>query len=126
MARPIAPHGVPPRAPPARRSDRLYNDKGEVAVIYSPGYGAGWSSWDYGNDFGDAPVFDPELAQAILDGAGRERLETIAARKWDGLYQGGLRDVQVEWLAEGTVFVIREYDGSESIEVLSEIKAHVA
>ena len=36
---------------------------GKVAVIYSPGFGAGWSTWADGN--AEAVLFDPELAEML-------------------------------------------------------------
>jgi hypothetical protein len=35
-------------------------------------------------------------------------------------YSGGVQDLKVAWIPEGTKFQITEYDGSESIELLDE------
>ena len=54
--------------------NKLIHD-GHVAVIFSPGYGAGFHTWG-------APleaVFDPELAQAILTDA-KQSIEKIIAK----------------------------------------------
>lgn len=92
-------------------TEKLIRD-GKVAVIYSPGFGAGWSTW---NDDKERMVFDPVLAQMILDGADVEALTKVATERHPKAYMGGLRNVKVEWLPVGTVFLIDEYDGSESI-----------
>lgn len=82
-----------------------------VAVLVSPGYGAGWYSW--GND--ESMLFDPGLVQLILNEATfKEKLE-YANVKWPDAYVGGLNDVEVEWIPVNTEFMIDERDGSESI-----------
>lgn len=82
---------------------------GEVAVLYSPGYGAGWFSWN--SDEG--MLFDSEIVEAILDN-NRYLAAQIAEAKYDA-YAGGVDQLQVAWLPEGTLFRIEEYDGSEHI-----------
>jgi hypothetical protein len=62
-------------------------------------------------------AFDPDLAKIILgESDGDETLEEVAARKYPHDYLGGLSELQVQWLPEGTAFSINEYDGSESIQ----------
>ena len=62
--------------------------------------------------------------QAVLDD-NSSRLAVIASHKWpDGYWSP--EDVVVCWLAPGTQFVIHEYDGSESIRYLDDIKYHTA
>ena len=39
---------------------------GKVAVMISPGFGAGWSTWN--SEFRDTLLFDAEIAQAVIDG----------------------------------------------------------
>ena len=104
------------------RDNKVYNaDTGEVAVLYSPGYGAGWYSWN--TEYPDC-IFDPDCVQAVLDD-NSSRLAVIASHKWpDGYWSP--EDVDVCWLAPGTQFVIHEYDGSESIRYLDDIKYHTA
>ena len=82
----------------------------QIGIIYSPGYGAGWSTW------GDsAQALDQELASAIQDNEFYEVIEQIAKRNWPNAYLGGLSDCIVEWVDAGTQFIVDEYDGSESI-----------
>ena len=90
---------------------------GKVAVMFSPGFGAGWSTWN--TEIRDALLFDPEIAQAVLDGD-KLKAGMIAARKFpDGRF-GGARDLTVEWLDKGTVFDVEEYDGSESLHIIGD------
>jgi len=88
---------------------------GKVAVLISPGFGAGWSTWN--TEIRDALLFDPEIAQAVLDGD-KKKAASIAERKYPDGYFGGARDLTVEWLDKGTVFEVEEYDGRESLHVI--------
>jgi len=91
--------------------EKLYNEKGEVAVAVSIGFGAGWSTW------GDVSPLDKEFNELILNGD-FETAEKLAKEK--GFYAGGLSDCKIVWLEKGTKFRIDEYDGAESIVLLDE------
>lgn len=84
---------------------------GKTAVVVSPGYGAGWYTW---NDYNEELLFHPRLVAAIL-GESKEKPEKVAAELWPDAYDGGLKDARVVWVPEGTLFRIDEYDGSEKI-----------
>jgi ferredoxin-fold anticodon binding domain-containing protein len=94
---------------------------GKVAVLSTSAHGAGWHTWG-------APieaVFDPEMVEAVL--ANNHKLaEEIAKRKWSDVYEGGVKNLEVEWIPQGMPFRIREYDGLESIECLGDIDFIVA
>ena len=92
---------------------------GKVAVLYSPGFGAGWSTWAYG-DTDKAMAMDRDLVLAFLDG-GVDALVKITEQKYPDNYTGGSKDVVVAWLPVGTAFKIREYDGSETIHTLDNV-----
>ena len=86
---------------------------GKVAVLISPGFGAGWSTWAIGDR--DELLFDAEIAQALLDGVDYGDIELLAKSKYPDQYLGGLDDLEVQWVDQGTEFIVEEYDGSESI-----------
>ena len=92
-------------------------DNGRVAVLYSPGFGAGWSTWNRG-----VPeiLFDPAIVKFIEHDQMAE-LNTYVILKYPGLYTGGMNDLAVGWVLVGTEFRIKEYDGAESIELKDEI-----
>ena len=98
--------------------EKLVRD-GKVAVLYSPGFGAGWSSWNHG-EYGNELVFDPVLAAYVDEGKMNEA-KTYVAVRFPGMYDGGLEDLAVAWIPVGTAFRIHEYDGSESIEIKEEM-----
>ena len=90
---------------------------GQVAVLYSPGSGAGWSTW---NQKVPELVFEPVIVDFVEKEQWAE-LTTYVTLKYPGLCDGGMRDLEIAWLALGTEFRINEYDGSESIEVKEEM-----
>jgi hypothetical protein len=92
-------------------------DNGKVAVLYSPGFGAGWSTWNP-----DRPelLFDPAVVTFVENDQTAE-LNTYVTLKYPGLYTGGMESLAVAWLPVGTEFRIKEYDGSESIEIKNDV-----
>jgi len=97
-------------------TNRLIRD-GKVAVIYSPGFGAGWSTWNLEyTEYGQDLIFDPGLADLISNGSSQEQIEAYVILRWPGVYTGGLDQVVVKWIPIGTEFKITEYDGSESLQ----------
>ena len=94
-----------------------YIKDGKVAVLYSRGYGAGWSTWN--TSAAERCLFDTELAQAVLAGADCAELERLV-ESWDlDIYAGGLGGIAVRWVEQGDRFEVEEYDGAESVRVLS-------
>jgi hypothetical protein len=89
----------------------------KVAVLYSPGFGAGWSTWNQ-----ELPeiLFDPIIVD-FVEKEQWEELQTYTTLKYPNIYDGGLRDLAIVWLDVGAEFRIHEYDGSESVEVKEEM-----
>ena len=82
---------------------------GNVAVLYSPGYGAGWSTW------GDPEsVFDPDTVNWVEHG----KIGDCPYKSKDYHCMLGADDLVIEWLPVGTIFEIIEYDGYESIRLI--------
>lgn len=88
---------------------------GSVAVLVSPGFGAGWSTWS--ND--PTLCFDKDIIEKILSEEFDEAIE-IAESKYPGVYVGGVNQCVVEWIPEGAVFKIDEYDGHETISIVGD------
>jgi len=103
--------------------EKLVRD-GKVAVLVSPDFGAGWSTWNRGN-YGNELIFDPVLA-AYIDEGKIDEAKTYIAMRFPEVYDGGLDDVVVHWVPVGTAFRIHEYDGSERIEIKEDIDWIVA
>lgn len=99
-----------------------YIKDGKVAVLYSPGYGAGWSTEEDG-ELAEQLIFDPEIVKIVLD-RGDEWEKTIielCKKKYPKFYRGGVYRLEVEWLNLGQEFKIDEYDGFESIILKEEV-----
>jgi hypothetical protein len=91
---------------------------GQVAVVYSPRYGAGWSTWNPGRF---EMVFDPGLVDLVESGD-KEKILAYVTLRWGDANILGVDDLEVEWIAEGTEFVIDEYDGAETIVLRDHMK----
>jgi hypothetical protein len=96
--------------------DKIVRD-GNVAVIYSPGFGAGWSTW---NQQYPEMVFDPVIV-GYLESRELDKISTYVAMRYPEAYVGGLTDLTIEWVPLGSEFRIDEYDGNESIEIKDKI-----
>ena len=94
---------------------RLKNDSGLIAVLISPGYGAGWSSWA-NPEQKEVLLFHRDIAQALLNSgpaAAIEKAKEILGDEY--FYDGGGDSLVVQWIKPGTRFEINEYDGYETL-----------
>ena len=90
---------------------------GFVAVLYSPGYGAGWYSWHRKEEL----LYDPTIVQMVLEDR-RDDIEDYVMGLYpneDEPYMGGADDLTVEWVPLGEQFRIDEYDGAESVVLMN-------
>jgi hypothetical protein len=93
---------------------------GKVAVLVSPGFGAGWSTW--GSEHRDWALFAPELV-AWVEGGKKEDIDEIVELALGGahFYTGGSHDLVIEWVEQGQQFIIEEHDGSETLTLVGEL-----
>lgn len=107
---------------------KKYIKDGKVAVLVSPGFGAGWSTWD--NENSDRLLYEPNIVEILLSDKNiREKnklIEDYCEANYKDFYLGGLEQLYVEWLPVGTAFRIHEYDGSESVEIRDEMDWKIA
>ena len=86
-----------------------------MKVLISPGYGAGWSTWE-GNEL----AFDKRIIDAFEKGITENEMEELCVKLgYKRPYMGGFDDLEVVEVPKGTIFRIHEYDGYESIETLN-------
>jgi hypothetical protein len=90
----------------------------QVAVLYSPGFGAGWSTWN--SDVAEALMFDADIVKEVLNRSDFELIEKICDIKYPDAYLGGAKDLTVCWVPRGSLVRVHEYDGSESVEVFTD------
>lgn len=100
--------------------DKVIRD-GKVAVLYSPGFGAGWFSWHHVKEL----IYDPRIVHYVETGE-KELIFSYVEEVYPDVFCGGVDDLQIEWIKEGTLFQINEYDGSESIAIQDNIDWLVA
>lgn len=106
----------------SRNGERVIR-AGMVAVLVSPGFGAGWSTWANTPPLKDWARFSPAVV-AWVEGGKSEDIDELVKRELGEdtyFYTGGAGDLEIEWLPVGTQFRIDEYDGSESLEVSSDV-----
>jgi len=99
-------------------TEKLIRD-GQVAVLISPGYGAGWSTWNYEPGVTNILMFDRRIVEAVEANKTDEEIVTLVTSIFapeDPPYTGGVSNLHIVWVPQGTEFVINEYDGSESIK----------
>ena len=110
------------------KPEKLIHD-GKVAVLYSPGYGAGWSTWDHDEGVAEFLLFDRRLVEAAKAGATErevsEFLETIYGSD-RYISTGGWEQIVTQWVPVGTKFLIEEYDGAESLVLFDQVKFYEA
>ncbi|CAB4133556.1 hypothetical protein UFOVP257_278 [uncultured Caudovirales phage] len=89
--------------------NRVIRD-GLVAVLYSPGYGAGWYTAHYIEEL----LFDPSIVE-WLENDEHDKIKHYVTLKYPDVYLGGLNNLSIQWVKQGIAFKIDEYDGSESV-----------
>lgn len=102
---------------------------GKVAVLISPGYGAGWSTWEHDDKSRQLMVFEPEVVAWVLGGKQgpapdlHKKYGDVVGRIYEG---SGTQNLVVKWVPLGTRFRIQEYDGSESLVMDHDDRWYVA
>lgn len=85
-----------------------------MAVLISPGYGAGWSTWN--PQYPDM-MFDPQIADLVINHDGSDlmaRVRVMAELKYPDACLSCDR-LMVWWVSPGERFMIKEYDGDETL-----------
>ena len=97
-------------------TDRVIRN-GHVAVLISPGFGAGWSTWN--TDVAEQCLFDPAVVDWVENG--KQGLPPLDHYNDDYFSSGGASDLIVMWVKAGSRFIVNEYDGSESLTLEEDI-----
>lgn len=92
---------------------------GNVAVLYSPGFGAGWSTWCYNSALIETLLFHPLIVEKVESGHENEIttewLVEQFGKEFEDVCCRGVDQLEIEWLPEGTAFRVDEYDGFETV-----------
>ena len=92
----------------------------KVPVIYSPGYGAGWSTWnpDSCSEF----LLHDEGIVDLINSNLRSLIPSYIRRNLPDKDQlgflslSGHTSLEIRWLDAGTFFRIQQYEGYETVE----------
>lgn len=109
---------------------KKYIKNGKVAIAYSPGYGAGWSTWEFDNELVETLLFHPDIINMILSNKqseiDKDWLVEHFGEEFKNVYCGGASNLSIKMLPVGTHFRIDEYDGSEKVIELENDNIHIA
>jgi hypothetical protein len=97
------------------KDGKVYFD-GFVAVLYSRGFGAGWSTWNKDVDC----LFTPAIVEQVMQGEVTQEFAKSCYSDAPYFYAGGNDGLSIAWVKVGTKFRITEYDGAEGIETLDQ------
>jgi hypothetical protein len=87
----------------------------QVAVLLSPGFGAGWYSWHGIEEL----IYDPSIVEWV-EKKELDKILTYMKLKYPDVYCGRVEDLVAIWVPVGSRFRIDEYDGNESLVLESE------
>jgi hypothetical protein len=96
---------------------------GKVAVLFSPGFGAGWYTWNRIQEKAEQMIFDPAIVEILEKQSAdwKKQLFDYASKEYRDGYFGGINELCIDWIPVGTKFYIDEYDGSEKIMTINDL-----
>jgi len=96
-------------------------------ILYSPGYGAGWTSWCDSREVEKLMIDYPPIVEALEKKEKLHENHPAIIKMLDEIknkfgedsipYLGGLKSLTIKEVPDGALVRIHEYDGSESVEV---------
>lgn len=95
---------------------------GKVAVLYSSDYGGAW----YNDHHIEELLFHPVLVELIEQGRQKEITNELVTEalgidfKHYNIRPEDAKDLRIEWVPEGALFRIHEYDGQEFVVLQEE------
>ena len=111
----------------------LYEKDGKIAVLVSGGFGAGWSTWNCKElaydrrvvEFWLSKEHDKKFLREIDDygenDTKQKAKELFESWGYSHVYFGGFDDIRIVWVNRGVPFIIDEYDGNETLQMLDEL-----
>jgi hypothetical protein len=93
---------------------------GEVAILISQEFGAGWYSW---NTEHQQLLFHPKLVEIVEQNKANQINDDWVKENLgiENIYCGGAYSLKIHWLPVGTAFKVDEYDGAESLETIDDL-----
>ena len=107
------------------------NDKNQVAVLVSTGYGSGFSTWNENKEI----AYDSRVVQLWMDHPHKEERcrnelsnpdeetkyisQQLESFGYKGVWLGGWHQIELQWVDSDSFFRVNDCDGSEYIEILN-------
>jgi len=92
---------------------KYINDQGKIAVLISPGFGAGWATLN--SEYKDFLLFDRGLVELAQRNAKQFEVEGYLKSKGIEAYAAGWDSIKICWMDPETEFCVEEYYGNESL-----------
>ncbi len=97
----------------------VHDDK--IAILISPDYGLGWSTLCRIKESKEKMIFDTDIISILLsDSINLNILKILIQKKYPNIYVYDIEQLTVKWIPKGSIFIIDEYDGYESIKYYNE------
>ena len=94
-----------------------YNKNGDIEILISPGFGAGWSTWssEYSINLAvDKRIID--FFKKYKHDVDIDKVDNfLTSIGYKNVFMSGYYDLIIETVPEGSKFRISEYDGHETL-----------
>lgn len=101
-----------------KNTDARYVIDGNVAVMYRPAFGIGWSTQDADPEQSKFMALNGGLAR-LVEAKDWQGVESLVNSKYPNVHCSDLQALRIEWIKKGTLFEITEFDGCEKIRIRS-------
>lgn len=97
--------------------NKLIKD-GQVAVVYTNKYGAGWSTAnEHSPELQEFMIFDSRVVQAVLDNDIQKAIDIVKQEfKDDTRVYTDVDCLTVDWVPKGMIVTLHQHDGKESLD----------
>ena len=122
---------------PGKTYSKLITSDGRVAVLFSPGNGSTWSTQVYNSAIEHQMIFDIRIILYVLsqefkkyyadcEYLYKQFIKSIIPnmREWNIPDVSAFIQLEVVFIPENTMFRIKDYDGSESVDIFEPDKYH--
>ena len=88
-----------------------------IAVIYRPSFGIGWSSHDKHDHKRNCFLAMNGTLASLAETMNWSSVEALVKSRYPDMYLGAVEELRIHWMPKGTTFEITEHDGYEKIEI---------
>lgn len=99
-----------------KAADASYIVDGQVAVLYRPEFGIGWSSYPRDKAQQKFLALNGQLAR-LVEAQQWDQITPLVHARYPDMYLGDVNKLRIRWMPVGSLFDITERDGYETINV---------